>query len=61
MDKVIDFYKSKLGSGASVYQSDKSAVLTLTSEDKKDSVMVTISNQDADGKTKIGILHSKSS
>ncbi|HEY1498446.1 MAG TPA: zinc-ribbon domain-containing protein [Acidobacteriaceae bacterium] len=61
MDKVIDFYKGKLGSGASIYQSDKSAVLTLASEDKKDSVMVTISNEDADGKTKIGILHSKSS
>jgi hypothetical protein len=61
MDKVVDFYKSKLGSGASVYQSDKSAVLSLANEDKKDNVMITISNDDSDGKTKIGIMHSKSS
>jgi hypothetical protein len=60
IDKVIDFYKGKLGPGASVFQSDKSAVLTLNSEDKKDSVMVTISS-DTPSQTKIGILHSKSS
>jgi hypothetical protein len=60
MDKVIDFYKGKLGASASVFQSDKSAVLSLNSEDKKDSVMVTISS-DTPGQTKIGILHSKSS
>lgn len=59
MDKVVDFYKSKLGSGASVFQSDKSAVLSLASEDKKDNVMITISNDGSDGKTKIGIMHSK--
>jgi hypothetical protein len=58
MDKVIDFYKGKLGATASVFQSDKSAVLTLTNEDKKDSVMVTISS-DTPGQIKIGILHSK--
>lgn len=61
MDKVVEFYKGKLGSGASVFQSDKSAVLSLASEDKKDNVMVTISTEDSDGKTKIGIMHSKSS
>jgi hypothetical protein len=58
MDKVIDFYKGKMGSSASVFQSDKSAVLSLNSPDKKDSVMVTISAESG-GQTKIGILHSK--
>ncbi len=59
MDKVVDFYKEKLGPSASVFQSDKSAVLSLTSDDKKTSVMVTISSE-TPGQTKIGILHSKS-
>jgi zinc-ribbon domain len=61
LEKVVDFYKGKLGSGASVFESDKSAVLTLNSADKKDSVMVTIGTDDSDGKTTISILHSKSS
>ena len=61
LDKVVDFYKGKLGSGASVYQSDKGAVLTLADEAKKTSVMVTISADDPDGKTKIAIMHSTSS
>jgi len=60
MDKVVDFYKGKLGSGASVFTSDKSAVLSLTSDDKKSSVMITLSGGD-NGQTKIGILHSMSS
>jgi hypothetical protein len=60
LDKVVDFYKGKLGPGASVFESDKSAVLSLTSEDKKSSVMVTISSE-ANGQTKVAILHSKSS
>lgn len=60
MDKVVDFYKEKLGASASVFQSDKSAVLSMNSDDKKNSVMVTIS-ADTPGQTKIGILHSKSS
>ncbi len=58
LDKVLSWYKDKLGSGASVYQSDKSAVLTLADDTKKTSVMVTISNEDNDGKTKIAIMHS---
>jgi hypothetical protein len=58
LDKVLAWYKDKLGSGASVYQSDKSAVLTMADDTKKTSVMVTISNQDNDGKTKIAIMHS---
>jgi hypothetical protein len=58
LDKVLSWYKDKLGSGASVYQSDKNAVLTLADDTKKTSVMVTISNEDNDGKTKIAIMHS---
>jgi hypothetical protein len=60
MDKVVDFYKGKLGSGASVYQSDKSAVLTLASDDKKTSVMITVSAEN-NGQTKVAIMHSTSS
>jgi hypothetical protein len=56
MDKVLDFYKQKLGSGASVYQSDKGAVLSLTDENKKTSIMVTISAESSG--TKVAIMHS---
>jgi hypothetical protein len=58
LDKAVSFYKDKLGSGASVFQSDKSAILTLADDAKKTSVMVTISTEDNDGKTKIAIMHS---
>jgi hypothetical protein len=58
LDKVIAWYKDKLGSGASIFQSEKSAVLTLADDAKKTSVMVTISNEDNDGKTKIAVMHS---
>jgi hypothetical protein len=58
LDKVVDFYKGKLGPSASVFQSDKSAVLSETSDDKKSSVMVTIGTEGNNGQTKIAILHS---
>jgi hypothetical protein len=58
LDKVVDFYKGKLGPSASVFQSDKSAVLSETSDDKKSSVMVTIATEASNGQTKIAILHS---
>jgi hypothetical protein len=58
LDKVLSWYKDKLGSGASIFQSEKSAVLTLADDAKKTSVMVTISNEDNDGKTKIAVMHS---
>ena len=58
MDKVVDFYKGKLGSGASVYTSDNSAVLSVASEDKKTNTMVTIGVES--GQTKIAIMHSTS-
>jgi len=60
MDKVVDFYKDKLGTGASVYQSDKSAMLSRADEDKKDNVIVTITAE-SNSQTKIAIMHSKSS
>jgi hypothetical protein len=53
-DKVIDYYKDKLGSGASVMQSDKGAVLTLTDDAKKTTVMVTVGT--SDGKTTISVM-----
>jgi hypothetical protein len=60
LDKVVDFYKGKLGASASVFQSDKSAILSETSTDKKSSVVITIETE-ANGTTKFGILHSVSS
>lgn len=60
MDKVVDFYKGKLGSGASVFSSDKSAMLSLTSDNKKTSLMITVTAE-SNGQTKIGIMHSTSS
>lgn len=62
LEKVVDYYKDKLGSGASVFQSDKSAVLSSTSADNKNTVLVTVSeDQSNSGQTKISIVHSKSS
>ncbi|MFP5226624.1 MAG: zinc-ribbon domain-containing protein [Acidobacteriota bacterium] len=58
LDKVMGYYKDKLGTGASVFQSDKGAVLTLADETKKTNVMVTIGANDSDGKTAITITHS---
>ena len=59
LDKVLSFYKDKMGSGASAFQSDKGAVLTLADETKKTNVMVTIGTDDSnDGKTTITITHS---
>ncbi len=57
LEKVVDFYKGKLGAGGSVFQSDKSAVLTETNTNKKNSVMVTI-EAESGGTTKFSILHS---
>jgi len=56
-DKVVDYYKSKLGSGASVMQSDKGAMLMLADDTKKNSVMVTVGTNDSDNKTTIVIVH----
>ncbi len=60
-DQVVSFYKGKLGSGSSVYDSSNGALLTLN-KGQQESVMVTVSansSQDA-GKTRISIVHTKS-
>jgi len=59
LEKVVEFYKEKLGAGASVFQSDKSAVLSETDTSKKTSVMVTVETE-SNGTTKFSILHSTS-
>jgi len=59
-DAVRDFYKAKLGSGASVFDSGDSAVISAN-KSPEEHVMVTVSSRDNenDGKTKIVIVHSK--
>ena len=60
-DKVLDFYKGKLGSDASVMDAGETAILTLA-HGQDESVMVTISQKSTEdnGKTKIAIVHTKS-
>ena len=60
-DQVVNFYKSKFGSGVSVYDSATSAMLTFN-KGQQESVMVTVSpNSSQDGgKTRISIVHTKS-
>lgn len=59
-EAVRDFYKGKLGSDTSVFESDDAAVLTAK-RGEEESVMVTISARqaEADGKTRIVIVHTK--
>lgn len=60
-DKVVAFYKDKLGSQASTFDSGSSAVMSVN-KGEHESVMVTVSansGQD-DGKTRISIVHTKS-
>jgi len=59
-DRVLDFYKGKLGSAATVVDTGDSAILTLA-KDEQESVMVTISAKSSqnDGKTQIAIVHTK--
>ena len=61
-DKVLAFYKSKLGDGASVFDSDTSAMITLK-KSGHENIMVTISARPSEnnGKTKISIVHTKNS
>jgi len=63
LDKVVAFYKDKMGGGLSVFQNDQGAVLTMNSADNKSSVVVTVSSDAAstDGHTKIAIMHTRSS
>jgi hypothetical protein len=59
-EKVVEFYKNKFGSGASIYDTASVALLTLNKENRE-SVMVTVSAKSSqdDGKTRISIVHSK--
>jgi hypothetical protein len=57
-DQVIAFYKSRLGSQASVFESADSAVLSVN-KGQKESVMVTVTAKPSEnnGKTQIAIVH----
>lgn len=57
-DAVRDFYKSKLGAGASVYESDTGCMISLN-RSPQDHLMVTVSAKPSEneGKTKIVIVH----
>jgi hypothetical protein len=59
-DQVLAFYKSKLGSAASVFDSDTSAMISVKKGDHEN-IMVTISGRPSEnnGKTKISIVHTK--
>jgi hypothetical protein len=60
-DQVVAFYKGKFGSGASVYDTENSALLTMN-KGQQESVMVTVSGSSSQdgGKTRISIVHQKS-
>jgi hypothetical protein len=60
-DQVVAYYKDKMGSSAATMESDEGAVLTKKISDKE-TVMVTISSKPDQngGKTKLVILHTKS-
>ncbi|MGA2850231.1 MAG: zinc ribbon domain-containing protein [Terracidiphilus sp.] len=60
-DQVVSFYKSRLGGESSVYDNANSAVLSLQ-KGQKETIMVTVSQNEAqdEGKTKIAIMHTKS-
>ena len=60
-DQVVAYYKQKLGSDVSVYDSGNGAVVTVN-KGQEESIIVTVSpNSSQDGgKTRISIVHSKS-
>ncbi len=59
-DAVLNFYKSKFGSDASVFDTADGAMLSVK-KGEQESVMVTISSKagENDGKTKFVIVHTK--
>ncbi|MGA2727997.1 MAG: zinc ribbon domain-containing protein [Terracidiphilus sp.] len=59
-DQVLAFYKSKLGSEASVFDGGNSAMISLR-KGSHENIMVSISSQQSqnEGKTKISIVHTK--
>ncbi|HEY2857181.1 MAG TPA: zinc ribbon domain-containing protein [Terracidiphilus sp.] len=60
-DKVLSFYKDKLGSDASFMESSGGDVITLK-KGEQEAVVVTITSNSSqyDGKTQIAIMHTKS-
>ncbi len=59
-DQILAFYKDKLGSGATSYESSGGAVVTAAKDN--DSVVVTITPNasEYEGKTQIAVVHTKS-
>lgn len=59
-DQVVAFYKSKLGSNISTYESTEASVISANMD--KDSVVVTVTPNAPEygGKTQIAIVHTKS-
>jgi hypothetical protein len=60
-EQVVDYYKGKLGSDASVMDMPEAAILTLK-KGEQESVLVTVTSKASqhDGKTQISITHSTS-
>jgi len=60
-DQVVSFYKSRLGSEVSVYESADSAVISVQ-KGKQESIIVTVTANKAEynGKTQIAIVHTVS-
>lgn len=60
--KVIEFYKGQMGQNASVFQTDKGAIISQAGRNEKGGVVVTVSSEDSsDGRpTKIAIMRTKS-
>jgi hypothetical protein len=60
-DQVVSFYKNKLGSDASVYESGEGSVLTMN-KGQQDSIVITVSTSPSEyeGKTQIHIVHTTS-
>jgi hypothetical protein len=60
-DQVVNYYKSKFGSEAAVFDTSDGAMLTLN-KSKQESVMVTVTSKpnENNGKTRIAIVHTTS-
>ena len=60
-DQVVSFYKSKMGSESSVYDTSNGALLTVN-KGNHESIMVTINADPSqhEGKTQISVVHSRS-
>jgi hypothetical protein len=54
-DKIVAFYKDKLGDKASIIQTSSNGTMLSSGQDDKDKVMITVTPQD--GVSKIVILH----